>query len=86
MSKREGGNGAPEVLSLPCSWDFKACCIVFGTAMGSCVSVTVANLVMEDVEKRAGNGRSTIQVLERYNDDTCTVLLADSVQVLGPPE
>ena len=27
MSKCEGGNGAPEVLSLPCSWDFKACCI-----------------------------------------------------------
>ena len=42
---------------------------------GGNVSVTVANLVMEDVEKRAGNGRSTIQVLERYVDDTCTVLV-----------
>ena len=53
----------------------------FGTAMGSPVSVTVANLVMEDVEQRA---LATTDVhprfWKRYVDDTCTVLPADDVQ------
>ena len=51
---------------------------VFGTAMGSPVSVTVANLVMEEIEEKA---LSTFDIKlpfwKRYVDDTCTVVPAD---------
>ena len=51
------------------------------STMGSPVLVTVANLVMEDVEQRA---LATTDVhprfWKRYVDDTCTVLPADDVQ------
>ena len=53
----------------------------FGTAMGSPVSVTVANLVMEDVEQRAlATTDMHPRFWKRYVDDTCTVLPADNVQ------
>ena len=53
----------------------------FGTAMGSPVSVTVANLVMEDVEQRAlATTDVHPQFWKRYVDDACTVLPADDVQ------
>ena len=43
--------------------------------MGSPVSVTVANLVMEDVEERALTSfPSTLPFWKRYVDDTCTAL------------
>ena len=49
--------------------------------MGSPVSVTIANLVMEDVEERA---LATADVQpwfwKRYVDDTCTALPASRVQ------
>ena len=46
---------------------------VFGTAMGSPVSVVVANLVMEDVDKRALRDFSTpIHFWKRYIDDMCS--------------
>ena len=55
----------------------------YGTAMGSPVSVSVANLVMEDVEERA---LSTFDVhlpfWKRYVDDTCTAVPGDRVQDL----
>ena len=54
---------------------------VYGTAMDSPVSVTVANLVMKDVEDRA---LSTYEVppsfWKRYVDDTLTALLWEQVQ------
>ena len=54
---------------------------VFGTAMASPVSVTIANLVMDDVEERA---LATADVQpwfwKRYVNDTCTVLPATRVQ------
>ena len=54
---------------------------VFGTAMGSPVSVTVANLVMEDVEQTALTF-STIQppFWKRYVDDTFTALPQKQIQ------
>ena len=53
----------------------------FGTAMGSPVSVTVANLVMEDVEQRAlSSYPSPPPFWKRYVDDTLTALHRDQVQ------
>ena len=50
----------------------------FGTAMGSPMSVTVANLVMEEVEERALKSYHTkIAVRRRYVDDTFTVVPQD---------
>jgi len=55
---------------------------IFGTAMGSPVSVTVANLVMEDVEQRAFTS-GTIQppFWKRYVDDTFTALPQKQIQL-----
>ena len=53
----------------------------FSTAMGSPVSVTVANLVMEDVEQRAlSSYPSPPPFWKRYVDDTLTALPQDQVQ------
>ena len=47
----------------------------FSTAMGSPVSVTIDNLVMEDVEQRAiSNFHTTPLFWNRYVDDVITVL------------
>lgn len=52
----------------------------FGTAMGSPVSVTVANLVMEEVEQTAiSTYHKPPRFWKRYVDDTCTVLPKGSV-------
>ena len=54
---------------------------VYGTAMGSPVSVTVANLVMEDVEQRALNTCASPPAFWKcYVDDTFTVLPKGQVQ------
>ena len=43
--------------------------------MGSPVSVTVANLVKEDIQKRAlATTETTSRFWKQYVDDTCTVL------------
>ena len=49
--------------------------------MGSPVSVTVADLVMEDVEQRAlSTFPNPPQFWKRYVDDTCTALKSDQVE------
>ena len=51
--------------------------------MGSPVSVSVANLVMEDVEERAlASFDIQLPFWKRYVDDTCTVVPKDRVQDL----
>ena len=53
----------------------------FGTAMGSPVLVTVANLVMESVEERAlSTYQSPVPFWKRYVDDTVTALPQDQVK------
>ena len=53
---------------------------IHGTAMGSPVSVVVANLVMEDVEQEALSTFHTPPWFwRRYVDDTCTALPSDLV-------
>ena len=50
-------------------------------AIGSPVSVTVANLVMEDIEERALEAYHTeIPVWKRYVDDTFVVIQEDLVK------
>ena len=45
----------------------------FGTAMGSPISVTIANLVMENIEGRAlAKAETPPRFWKRYVDDTCT--------------
>ena len=52
----------------------------FGTAMGSPVSVTVANLVMEDVEERTLKSYPTPPPFwKHYVDDTYTALPPDQI-------
>ena len=52
----------------------------FGTAMGSPVSVTVTNLVREEIEEEALCTFSLRpQFWKRYVDDTCTVLKKEEV-------
>ena len=54
---------------------------VHGTAMGSPVSVVVADLVMEDVESRAlTTFPSSPRFWKRYVDDTCCALRTDLVE------
>ena len=55
----------------------------FGTAMGSPVSVTVANLVMESIEERALESFNVpVRFWKRYVDDACTALPSHKVQDL----
>ena len=58
---------------------------VHGTAIGSPVSVVVANLVMEDIEQKAlSTFHTPPRFWRRYVDDTCTILpgdLVDSVHI-----
>ena len=49
----------------------------FRTAMGSPVSVTVVNLVMEDVEERA---LASYPFWKRFVDDTCTAIPPDHLE------
>ena len=53
---------------------------VYGTAMGSPVSVVVANLVMEDIESRALSSFSPSPVFwKRYIDDVCCAVKQEDV-------
>ena len=53
---------------------------VHGTAMGSPVSVVVANLVMEDIKERAlSTFHPPPQFWKRYADDTCAALPPDQI-------
>ena len=53
---------------------------VHGTAMGSPVSVVVANLVMEDIEQKAlSTFHTPPRFWKRYVEDTCTILPGDLV-------
>ena len=53
----------------------------FGTAMGSPVSVTIADLVMEDVEERAlSSFPFPPRFWKRYVDDTCCAILSTDIQ------
>ena len=56
---------------------------IFGTAMGSPVSAVMANLVMEDLEKRALSP-SIVQPCfwKRYVDDVCAAVSSSLVQTL----
>ena len=54
---------------------------IFGTAMGSPVSIVIANLIMEDVEKRAlSTFHSPPKVWKRYVDDTFVIIHKNSVE------
>ena len=54
---------------------------VHGTAIGSLVSIVVANLAMEDVEERAlATFHSPPRFWKRYVDDTCTALPRNMVE------
>ena len=56
---------------------------IYGTAMGSPVSVSVANIVMEDVEERAlASYEIQLPFWKRYVDDVCTVVPKQRVQHL----
>ena len=55
----------------------------FGTAMGSPVSVSVANLVMEDVEERAlSTFNLQLPFWKRYANDTITAVPRDRIPEL----
>ncbi len=51
----------------------------FGAAMGSPVSVTIANLVMEEVEQKALTTYNSTHPIfwKRYVDDSCTAMKVD---------
>ena len=54
---------------------------MFGTAMGSPVSVMVANLVIEDVEERALTTADVVpKFWKRYVDNTCMALPPDQCE------
>ena len=54
--------------------------------MGSPVSVTVANLVIEDVEDRAISSYHTaVPFWNRYVDDTCTAIPLHFVMLIYAP-
>ena len=54
---------------------------IFGTAMGSPVSAMIANLIMEDVEKRAlSTFHSPPKIWKRYVDDTFVIIHKNSVE------
>ena len=53
---------------------------IFGTAMGSPVSTVIANLIMEDVEKRAlSTFHSPPKIWKRYVDGTFVIIHKNSV-------
>ena len=53
--------------------------------MGSPVSVTVANLAMEEIEEKAlSTFDNKLPFWKRYVDDTCTVVPADWKEYLLP--